>query len=247
MSDPFSRPSDADFLQAINATKFPNLAGAVPAGYEFLYSSAADPNFAAHGLYAVAYLNRGTGQIITAFDGPVTVSNTATAFFGGEKVDPVLAAAATRLNERIAANDASVTEESDIQVATFNERVSAAAAAVPSGPAGGYAFTKDNVFVTGNSGGALFAELSSRANGFGGATYGGVPIPGTESNTAPDNSGLYNYYRSLDFIGNSGSDRAVKPQPGTGTAFHFGKDVEIGDIPGADALVADDVNIARYP
>ena len=68
MSDPFFRPTNSDFLNALQATKFPNDITARPTGYGvLLYSSADDPEFARNGLSANAYLNVETGQIITAY------------------------------------------------------------------------------------------------------------------------------------------------------------------------------------
>lgn len=67
MSDPFFRPTNSDFLNALNATKFQDVA-LRPTGYELIYSSASDPQFASNGLSANAYLNAATGQIITAVE-----------------------------------------------------------------------------------------------------------------------------------------------------------------------------------
>src|SRR3954453_6910724 len=55
-------PSNADYLNAINADKNPGNGNAIPSGYSLLYSSTCDATFAQNGLYANAYVNDATGQ-----------------------------------------------------------------------------------------------------------------------------------------------------------------------------------------
>src|SRR6201991_5001923 len=220
MSDPFSRPSIADYVNALQATKYPTDVAARPTGYTLLlYSSASDPSYASRGLSANVYANPETGKIIISYLGPVTSAND----LAGVYVDPVLLAAAKAVNQRIAVNDETLTPEMQNVVRDFIGEVGNKAQAA------GYSFTNSNVFVTGNSEGALFTQLSAKIFGFGGTTFGGVPIPGTTSNDAPLDSRLDNYYYALDPIGNLGTDRAIGPQ-GTGTQYHYGNDIMIGKI-----------------
>ncbi|HXQ72604.1 MAG TPA: hypothetical protein VN844_19060 [Pyrinomonadaceae bacterium] len=236
MSDPFSRPSIADYVNALQATKYPTDVAARPTGYTLLlYSSASDPSYASRGLSANVYANPETGKIIISYLGPVTSAND----LAGVYVDPVLLAAAKAVNQRIAVNDETLTPEMQNVVRDFIGEVGNKAQAA------GYSFTNSNVFVTGNSEGALFTQLSAKIFGFGGTTFGGVPIPGTTSNDAPLDSRLDNYYYALDPIGNLGTDRAIGPQ-GTGTQYHYGNDIMIGKISDS-AFLADAARMALSP
>jgi hypothetical protein len=232
MSDPFSRPTNSDYLNAINATKFSGDSTAWPTGYVLLYSSTSDSQFAVNGLSAKALINVETGQIITAYLGPVTTP--------GSTVDPALLAASRNINVRIANNDASVTDQMQIQVDRFNVEAKNAATSI------GFSFTKDNVFVTGNSEGGLFAQLSSRANGFAGATYGAPGIPGNANFefSGNDTTGLNNYYDNRDIVGNTGSEEGRFNKPSTGSQYHYGNDIELGS-PLTQGLAADSYNIFR--
>jgi hypothetical protein len=145
-----STPTNGDYLNAINATKIGDPA-AIPTGYSLLYSSSQDSTFAQNGLAANAYQNQSTGQIVIAYLGPVTPSN----FYAP---DDLITQAATKINQRIANNDPTVTAEMQVQANRFFNAVKSAAA-TSSAP---FLNDNSNVFVTGNSEGAVFAQLTSR-------------------------------------------------------------------------------------
>jgi hypothetical protein len=150
MSDP--TPTNGDYLNAINATKYPGNTSAVPDGYTLLLSSTANDQYAQQGFRANAYLNMSTGQTMIAVLGPST------------PLDPlgsnssVLTSEAVKLDLRLANNDTTVTQDmQDISSQFFNEAKTAAAAMDKP-----FADDFSNVFVTGNSLGATFAQIMSQ-------------------------------------------------------------------------------------
>jgi hypothetical protein len=220
-----SDPSLPDDLNAINAVKT-GLSTAIPAGYALLYSSKQDATFASSGLAANAYVNA-AGQILIAYLGPVTVS----ASTSPSPVDPVLEAASIALNKRIANNDANVTKEMQGTADRFYALVKGAAAKWTAPTQWNWTtplqFTSSNVFVTGNSQGGLYAELTAKANTLAGATFGAPGIPGESTNSVPQNLDFTNYINTSDPVGNLASDAKLGPDI-QGTQFHFGHIVYIG-------------------
>jgi hypothetical protein len=225
MSDPLSAPTLSDYLNAINAVKS-GISTAIPAGYSLLFSSASDPTFAENGLSANAYVNYATGQIIIAYNGPVVVSANSSPY----SVDPVLEAAATAIDLQIDSNDPTVTAFMQATADLFYSEVQNQAVAQ------GLLFSNSNVFVTGNSEGGLFAELTAKANTLAGATFGAPGIPGESANTVPQNLDFTNYINTSDPIGNLASDAYLSAdifafqQLGVpGTQYHFGHTVFLGN------------------
>ena len=200
-------PNNSDYLNAINAVQNPGNPNAIPTGYTLLYSSTSDGNYASSGLDGTAYVNQTTGQIIIAYSGPNTVG----ALLG--LPGSVLENAAAAVDKRIGSNDSQVASDLVVQTNSFTAAVQNAAETA------GYTFTNGNVFVTGWSEGGLLAQLTARENGFAGTSYGAPPIPGTDSNSAPDNSGFINYYYSKEPVGRrSNLHRSqVRGRPRTGT------------------------------
>ena len=215
-------PSNADYLNAINADKNPGNGDAIPPGYSLLYSSTYDQTFAQNGLYGNAYVNEATGQIIVAFEGPVTVSS------GSAGVDQTLANAAAQIDTRLANNDASVTSEMQSTAAGFMANVQQAA------ESSGFSYSSSNVFVTGNSEGGFIAEVVSQDTGFGGASFGAPGMPGYDGSGQPVGSNFTNYINASDPIGNRGSDSYIPPDGGD--QYHYGNNVFLGTQAESDAL-----------
>jgi hypothetical protein len=223
-------PSNADYLNAINAGKNPGDGTYLPTGYSVLYSSTSDPTFAQAGLSGIAYVNDSTGQIIVAFRGPVTVSS------GSNGEDETLANAAVGVNSQIANGDATVTSNMEGTVSTFMANVQSAA------EGNGYSYSSDNVFLTGNSEGGFVAEVAGQSTGFGGTTFGAPGVPGYDGSGQPTN--FTNCIEAADPVGNRATDGYLPPE--TGDQYHYGNDIFLGSQAASDNL-ANDYNNALNP
>jgi len=212
-----SAPAQADYLNAINANAN-GQAWAIPEGYDLVYSSTQNPDSAAGGLLGSVYANQSTGDVIIAFNGPVTISGSSAPDLA--TTNPTLVDAATGIDTRIQNNDQSVTEDMQNTLNGFMADAQGALNTYNADNSSDITLGTDNTFVTGNSEGGVFAQILAQQKGYGGETFGAPGVPGLPETSSPNNN-FTNNILSTDPIGNTGSDTQMPPAGG-GDQSHYG-------------------------